>query len=292
VEITAVYLHFRNERNNAPVGFMRAMLQLDAFGFTLNASSPPDWLISALNAEMLSLAGEQTPGYQLIETGAQKFSLLDQHGHLLSEGDTIFEAVQNWLLPDRKAEIIRKTNETDIAVRVNLDGTGKAFIQTGLPFFDHMLEQIARHGLVDLTISCTGDLHIDEHHTIEDTAIALGACLAKAIGDKRGIERYSWALPMDETLALVSLDLSGRPYLQFEAELKREYVGDFPTEMTKHFFYSLAIALKATLQMRVSGENDHHKIEALFKGFARCLRGAVSRNPRIRSLVPSSKGVL
>jgi imidazoleglycerol-phosphate dehydratase/histidinol-phosphatase len=292
MEITTIYLHFGNERTSAPAGFMRAMLQLDAFGFTLNAASPPDWLVSALDAEMLSLAGEQTPGYQLIETSAHTFSLIDQHGHLVSEGDTIFEAVQTWLLPDRKAEIIRKTNETDIAVRINLDGTGKASIQTGLPFFDHMLEQIARHGLVDLTISCKGDLKIDEHHTIEDTAIALGECLAKAIGDKRGIERYSWALPMDETLALVSLDLSGRPYLQFEAELKREYVGDFPTEMTRHFFYSLAIALKATLQMRVSGENDHHQIEALFKGFARCLRGAVSRNPRIRSLVPSSKGIL
>lgn len=193
---------------------------------------------------------------------------------------------------DRTASIQRTTNETDIHVSVNLDGTGKSNIDTGLKFFDHMLEQISRHGFVDLDLNCKGDLEVDEHHTIEDVAIALGETITKALGDKKGIERYSFVLPMDEAQATVALDLSGRPYLVFEGELTREYVGDMPTEMVKHFFYSLAMNLKATLQIEFKGENDHHKIEAIFKGFARALKTAVEKNPRIKNQVPSSKGAL
>lgn len=192
----------------------------------------------------------------------------------------------------RKASIQRKTNETEISIEVNLDGTGKADISTGLNFFDHMLDQIARHGLIDLTLQCEGDLEVDEHHTIEDVAIALGEVFTKALGNKKGIERYGFVLPMDETQATVAIDLSGRPYLVFEGTFNREYVGDFPTEMVKHFFYSLAMNLKATLHVSVSGENDHHKIEACFKGLARSLKMAIEQNGRIKNLVPSSKGTL
>ena len=192
----------------------------------------------------------------------------------------------------RTATINRKTNETEIAISLNLDGTGRTTISTGLHFFDHMLDQIGRHGFVDLDIKCDGDLEVDEHHTIEDVAIALGEAITQALGDKKGIERYSFVLPMDEAQSTVALDLSGRPYLVFEGEFNREYVGDMPTEMVKHFFYSLAMNLKATLQIDFKGENDHHKIEAIFKGFARCLKTAVEKNPRIKNQIPSSKGAL
>ena len=194
--------------------------------------------------------------------------------------------------PHRKASLQRKTNETDINISINLDGKGKSNIKTGLNFFDHMLDQIARHGFVDLDLTCDGDLEVDEHHTIEDVAIALGETITKALGDKKGIERYAFVLPMDEAQATVALDLSGRPYLVFEGEFTREYVGDLPTEMVKHFFYSLAMNLKATLHIEFKGENDHHKIEAIFKGFARVLKTAVEKNPRIKNQIPSSKGAL
>lgn len=192
----------------------------------------------------------------------------------------------------RKSTIQRKTNETDIKLAINLDGTGKADISTGLKFFDHMLDQIARHGLIDLTLKCDGDLEVDEHHTIEDVAIALGEAISKALGNKKGIERYGFVLPMDEAQATVAVDLSGRPYLVFEGEFNREYVGDLPTEMVKHFFYSLAMNLKATIHVSFSGENDHHKIEACFKGLARALKMAIEQNGRIKDMVPSSKGTL
>lgn len=202
------------------------------------------------------------------------------------------EAARSILNPDRSARVTRRTRETDIAVELNLDGDGHASIDTGLGFYDHMLEQIARHGAVSLSIQCQGDLHVDEHHTIEDVALALGQALARAVGDKRGTGRYGFVLPMDEARAMAALDFSGRPYLVFEAHFDREMVGDFPTEMTRHFFHSLAIGMQATLHVGARGENDHHKIEAMFKGVAVCLRQAVDRNERYRDVIPSSKGTL
>lgn len=214
------------------------------------------------------------------------------------DGDEV-ETADNWIalsnkicFPTRKASLQRTTAETDIAIDVNLDGTGESKISTGLAFFDHMLEQIAKHGLIDLTISCEGDLDVDEHHTIEDVAITLGQAIEKALGKKVGIQRYGFALPMDESLANVALDFSGRPYLVFDGDFKRDKVGDFPTEMVEHFFYSLAMNLKTTLHISVKGDNDHHKIEACFKGFARCLRSAVSRNERNANILPSTKDLL
>ena len=192
---------------------------------------------------------------------------------------------------ERIAEVSRKTKETDIEIRVNIDGDGKSDIQTGLGFFDHMLEQIAKHGLIDLYIRCKGDLNVDEHHTIEDTAIALGECILKALGDKRGIERYGFCLPMDDCLCLVTLDFGGRPWLVWDAEFHREKIGEMPTEMFLHFFKSLSDAARMNLNIMAVGDNEHHKIEGIFKALARSLRMAVRRDVSHYQL-PSSKGVL
>ena len=176
---------------------------------------------------------------------------------------------------ERIAEYRRKTRETDIYVSVNVDGTGKCDITTGLGFFDHMLEQIGKHGMMDLTVHTHGDLNVDEHHTIEDTAIAIGECLLKALGDKRGIERYGYCLPMDDCMCLVTLDFGGRPWINWHVDFHREKIGDVPTEMFFHFFKSLSDTAKMNLEIRAEGINEHHKIEGVFKAFARAVRMAV-----------------
>jgi imidazoleglycerol-phosphate dehydratase/histidinol-phosphatase len=192
---------------------------------------------------------------------------------------------------ERTAEVVRTTKETDIRVALSLDGTGKCDIHTGLGFFDHMLEQIGKHGGIDLTVHTKGDLHVDEHHTIEDTALALGECLLKALGSKRGIERYGYALPMDDSFCTVALDFGGRPWLVWEADFQRFYVGDMPTEMFMHFFKSLSDAARMNLFIRAEGQNEHHKIECIFKGFARSLKMAIRRDIYHYEL-PSTKGTL
>lgn len=194
-------------------------------------------------------------------------------------------------LPPRTAEFRRKTSETDINIRVNLDGTGKANISTGLPFFDHMLEQIARHGSIDLMIRADGDLHIDEHHTIEDVAITLGEAINQALSEKRGITRYGFMLPMDDCLAQVAIDFGGRNWIVWEADFKREKIGDMPTEMFFHFFKSFSDHAECNLNIQAKGVNEHHKIEAIFKAFAKAVKMAVKREGRNADL-PSTKGVL
>ncbi len=194
-------------------------------------------------------------------------------------------------LPPRKVEHRRTTNETDIRISLNLDGSGRSAITTGLGFFDHMLDQVARHGQVDLELQCSGDLHIDEHHSIEDTGIALGEAVAKALGDKRGLERYAFVLPMDDCLAQVALDFGGRSWIVWEAAFSREKIGDMPTEMFFHFFKSFSDAARCNLHIRAEGENEHHKIESIFKAFAKCIRQAVKRDLHNRAL-PSTKGML
>ncbi len=185
----------------------------------------------------------------------------------------------------------RNTNETKISIKIDLDGTGKANISTGLHFFDHMLDQIARHGSIDLDITTKGDLHIDEHHTIEDTGIALGEAFAKAIGNKLGLERYGFCLPMDDCLAQAAIDFGGRPWIVWDAEFKREKVGDMPTEMFYHFFKSFTDAAKCNLNIKAEGDNEHHKIEAIFKAFAKAIKMAIKRDPE-KLVLPSTKGVL
>lgn len=192
---------------------------------------------------------------------------------------------------ERTAEVRRTTHETDIYIRMNLDGEGKCNISTGLKFFDHMLEQIAKHGKIDLTIQAQGDLEVDEHHTIEDTAIVLGECLYKTLGSKRGIERYGYCLPMDDCLCQVALDFGGRAWLVWDATFKREKIGEMPTEMFLHFFKSLSDAAHMNLHIQAKGENEHHKIEGIFKAFARSIRAAVRRDI-YHYEIPSSKGSL
>ena len=192
---------------------------------------------------------------------------------------------------ERSATVERKTAETDIYVRVDLDGMGPSSVDTGLKFLDHMLNQLVTHGGISLQLSCKGDLEVDEHHTIEDVGIALGDALRRALGDKRGIDRYGFALPMDESRALVLLDFGGRSELVWDVQFTREYVGDVPTEMFKHFFKSLSSAMQANLYVQTRGENNHHLAEGIFKAFARCLKQAVRRNVFSYDL-PSSKGLL
>lgn len=192
---------------------------------------------------------------------------------------------------ERVAEVKRITKETDIHVKINLDGSGQCDIHTGLGFFDHMLEQIGKHGMMDMTIHTNGDLHVDEHHTIEDTAIALGECLLKALGDKRGIERYGYCLPMDDCLCSVALDFGGRPWLVWDTCFNRERIGDMPTEMFLHFFKSLSDSARMNLNIKAEGTNEHHKIEGIFKAFARSLKMAVRRDIYHFEL-PSTKGML
>ena len=194
-------------------------------------------------------------------------------------------------LENRKEAFYRKTNETEITITLDLDGTGKSNIKTGLPFFDHMLDQIARHGQMDLDIVVKGDLQVDEHHTIEDTAIALGEVFAKAVGNKLGIERYGFTLPMDDCLAQVAIDFGGRNWLVWETDFKREKIGDMPTEMFYHFFKSFTDGAKANLNIKAEGTNEHHKIEAIFKAFAKAIKVAVKRDAS-KMILPSTKGML
>ncbi len=211
---------------------------------------------------------------------------------VISLETTTWQSIYEFLkLGQRTVHHERNTNETKISVDVNLDGNGKASIHTGIGFFDHMLEQIARHGKLDLTIQTTGDLHIDEHHTIEDTGIALGEAFALALRDKRGMERYGFALPMDEAEAKVLIDFGGRNWIVWNAEFKREKVGEMPTEMFFHFFKSFSDAAKCNLNIECKGDNEHHKIEAIFKAFAKAIKMAVKRDA-FSNYLPSTKGVL
>lgn len=242
------------------------------------------------------IGDRETDAQLAINLGCKALILRDKDNN--SYSDARIRYVPDWqriaeliFAGERTAQIRRTTKETDVEIRLNMDGTGVADIATGLGFFDHMLEQIAKHGNIDLFIRVKGDLQVDEHHTIEDTGLALGECLLTALGDKRGVERYGYCLPMDDCLCSVALDFGGRPWLVWDAEFKREKVGDVPTEMFLHFFKSLSDTAKMNLNIKAEGENEHHKIEGIFKAFARSLKMAVKRDIYHYQL-PSSKGVL
>ena len=203
-----------------------------------------------------------------------------------------WEAIYKFLkMEDRTGSIVRNTNETKITIDLNLDGTGKSNLETGIAFFDHMLDQLARHGQLDLNVKVDGDLEVDEHHTIEDTAIALGEVFAKALGNKLGIERYGFCLPMDDCLSQVAIDFGGRNWLVWEAEFKREMIGKMPTEMFYHFFKSFTDGAKCNLNIKAEGTNEHHKIEAIFKAFAKAIKMAVNRDVE-KMILPTTKGML
>ena len=191
----------------------------------------------------------------------------------------------------RKGRVARTTKESDVLVEINLDGTGEVTVDTGVPFYDHMLSQLGKHGAFDLNVKTKGDVSVDEHHTIEDTAIALGEVFSTALGNKLGIERYGFTLPMDDCLAQVAIDFGGRNWLVWDADFKREKIGEMPTEMFYHFFKSFTDGARANLNIKAEGQNEHHKIEAIFKAFAKAIKSAVKRDPE-KMILPSTKGML
>ncbi len=239
------------------------------------------------------VVGDRATDIELAKNlGAQSIYLNEFDANVPADLHTkSWEDIYNFLAKKgRTAAVERNTNETKIKIELNLDGSGKSDISTGLPFFDHMLDQLARHGNCDLKIRVKGDLEIDEHHTIEDTALALGEACLKALGSKKGIERYGFLLPMDDCLAQVALDFGGRPWLVWEADFKREKIGDMPTEMFSHFFKSFSDTAKCNLNIKAEGTNEHHKIESIFKAFAKAIKAAVRQTGDFK--VPSTKGVL
>lgn len=254
----------------------------------------------AYDLENSFVIGDRATDVELAYNLGCKAILLQKDDSILKDKklqDTCVLATADWdkvaeflFAGERIAEVRRTTKETDIYIRLNLDGSGRCKINTGLGFFDHMLEQIGKHGGLDLTIQVKGDLEVDEHHTIEDTAIALGECLYQALGNKRGIERYGYCLPMDDCLCQVTLDFGGRAWLVWDAEFKREKIGEMPTEMFLHFFKSLSDAARMNLNIKAEGQNEHHKIEGIFKALARSIKMAVKRDI-YHYEVPSSKDV-
>ena len=224
--------------------------------------------------------------------GADEILENDELDQVIGLKTTSWKEIYEFLkLENRTSEIIRNTNETKIKINLNIDGTGKSDIETGIPFFNHMLDQIAKHGQMDLEIKVDGDLEVDEHHTIEDTGIALGEAFYQALGNKLGIERYAFVLPMDDCLAQVALDFGGRNWIVWEADFKREMIGKMPTEMFFHFFKSFSDSARANLNIKAEGDNEHHKIESIFKAFAKCLKAAVKRDSD-KMILPSTKGML
>ncbi|GEO03635.1 histidine biosynthesis bifunctional protein HisB [Adhaeribacter aerolatus] len=264
----------------------------------LPSRKPGIGMLNEYFAETYDLAnsyviGDRLTDIQLAENlGAKSILLATAPNERATITTTNWDEIYKFLrLPDRTASVVRNTNETKIQVSLNLDGKGHMQIHTGLGFFDHMLEQLSKHSGADMAIQVQGDLHIDEHHTIEDTAIALGEAFSQALGNKMGISRYGYLLPMDDVLAQVAIDFSGRPWLVWEAEFKREKVGDMPTEMFYHFFKSFSDAAKCNLNVKAEGANEHHKIEAIFKAVAKSIKMAVARDVTNMAL-PSTKGVL
>ncbi len=271
----------------------------------LPTRKPGTGMLSAYLTGEYDLAGSWVIGDRLTDIqlaknlGAKAIFINHVPGREVFLDDTVRLVTTDWddiyrllRLPERRAAVQRDTRETQISVSLNLDGEGKSDIRTGLGFFDHMLDQLAKHSGADLTIRVAGDLHIDEHHTIEDTALALGEAYSKALGDKRGISRYGFLLPMDDALAQVAIDFSGRNWLVWETGFRREKIGEMPTEMFHHFFKSFSDAARCNLNIKAEGTNEHHKIEAIFKAFAKSVRMAVARDIRQSKNLPSTKGVL
>jgi len=294
VKFSAVYIDRTLAKDNAPTRKPGTALLTQYFdtekydlqnSFTIGDRENDVVLAKNLGAKSVWLNNHSNLGAGEFKTN---IDLTDTVALETTDWEQIYEFLK---LGQRKFEHRRTTRETDIDIKINLDGKGDAKISTGVHFFDHMLDQIARHGSIDLEITAKGDLHIDEHHTIEDTGIALGEIFATALGNKKGIERYGFALPMDDCLAQVAVDFGGRNWLVWDAEFKREKIGEMPTEMFYHFFKSFSDAAKCNLNIKADGQNEHHKIEAIFKAFAKAIKMAVKRDVN-NMVLPSTKGLL
>lgn len=271
-----------------PIGFVTGLYEMKKigipYGTNMTAGNYP--LITIFANE--GIVPEQAESGEYILSFANNSFILDPGKITISD----FTEVARMLMPQRRAEKTRITKETEISVKVNLDGSGEHEISTGIGFFDHMLCQIARHGNIDLQIQCKGDLHIDEHHTVEDTGILLGETILTALGDKRGIKRYGYMVPMDDCIAACAIDLGGRISLSYTAKFRRERIGDFPVELAEEFFRALASGMRSNIYLKVKGKNEHHKIESLFKAFAKSLNEACRMDERAGTNLPSTKGVL
>jgi len=268
--------HFDHENRKPETGMLSAYLRGNydmAKSYVIGDRKTDMELADNLGCEGIHISKEKNQGVALATTSWKD----------------IYEFL---VVKSRRSKVIRKTNETDISIELNLDGAGQTDISTGLHFFDHMLDQLGKHGGMDLKIQVTGDLQIDEHHTIEDTGLALGEAMVKALGSKKGINRYGFLLPMDDAMAQVAVDFGGRPWMEWKGIFKRERVGDVPTEMIHHFFKSFSDASKCNLNIKVTGENEHHMIEGVFKAFAKAIKMAIKKNPEALDNLPSTKGVL
>lgn len=277
-------------------GFSRNIYFISqSLGYQVIMMSEPDEIIKTLLASegiSYQLIGRETPQTEN-DALVSANSLVSFPGTSLSYDNTLgWDVIYNELRKGlRQGEVIRTTKETDIAIKLSLEGSGKTNIDTGLGFFDHMLDQIGKHSGCDLDIKVNGDLSVDEHHTIEDTAIALGEAFDQAIGDKKGLSRYGFFLPMDESVCWVALDFGGRPWINWAAKFNREYVGDMPTEMFMHFFKSFSDAARCNLYIKAEGDNEHHMIEGIFKAFARAIGMAIKQEPYSLD-IPTTKGLL
>lgn len=279
--------------NEISKGLLSSLLKLRQVGYVFFTNEqPPSEFQKFIKNEGLSInVQKEIPADVLLI----KYLTSHQKKHLELDKksfNSISEVVEYLLMQKRIAEKNRTTNETSIHVKVNLDGKGKHSIKSGIGFFDHMLEQISRHSNIDLTIRAKGDLWVDEHHTVEDIGISLGEAIKIALGNKAGIKRYGYFVPMDDSVAVCSIDLGGRAYLNFNCKFKREKVGEFPTELVKEFFRGIVQGLQANIFIKAKGENDHHKIESIFKAFAKALNEACRIDERNQGMLPTTKGIL
>lgn len=287
------FFKLENSRSN---GLMSGCKKLNDHSFELfSRSGIPSFFSNIFKCEGVKIkaaSDDLKPDYII---SAEQISDTDSNIIFVSEEDkikTFSEAADYLVYYNRSAKIKRTTNETDIELEIFLDGTGRSDINTGIGFFDHMLEQITKHANLDLTIQIKGDLNVDEHHTVEDVGICLGEGILKALGDKRGIQRYGFLLPMDDVIAACAIDLGGRSYLNFNCKFKREKVGEFPTELVEEFFRGVATSMKANVYLKAKGKNEHHKIEGMFKAFAKALNEALRIDPRNNNSIPSTKGMI
>ena len=292
VVIDKEYFDINSSKAAGLISGLKKLSQMD-FSIEVFSKQFNDTLNKILHLEGITINDDKAKTENIFEIDSS--GLVKKNENILNKKSPVKNldgAIEIVLKNLRTASVKRKTKETDIRIDLSLDGNGKSKISTGIGFFDHMLEQIARHSNINLNIKVKGDLHIDEHHTVEDTGLAMGEALREALGNKKGIKRYGFLLPMDDSVAQCTIDLGGRSYLNFRCKFDRNKVGEFPTELTEEFFRAISSALKANIYIRAKGKNDHHKIESIFKAFAKALNEACRFDERNMGILPSTKGML